>query len=592
MAQRRSSSTGFIIIVASAIISSVVVAATEIVSASNMKLTALTVLTVAISSGRVTSITAPSAVDSRSVTEQSATPVHLNGVMAKPTLTTTASGAQDASPPEEPILGTRSKGPPHIALPCRLMSSSGFRVNASSSQLQPAQYALSNSSIWVHHPVSGDWTELRSTLIPVFDPSWSVKCVLDDDETNGRETVVIANRTAALAYHRASAKWIDLSTPETIRDEAKVVWCQQGVIHVYSTNSGQLLTSDPLGDQMNTSHVPSLPPTFTTGDHTKMIYWYLSASKHIYVMLERPVNGSTTCNCSVVARASTYSEFGSWTLLDKWEYSDIEGGSHPSPHSGEAPVTWTDGSNMLWMWRPRTAPKVSADGHLLWSYNILGRSWQRRKVQSFGGEGAPRLPLLGWATSSQSCIIFAPATCREPFTLTKPVCIEVSPATNRSALRKNATQSKSAKNSSKNRVTRKPGSKVVLFSTVKPRQSLDAAPTIPITTSASTSTIATVNTSSNPSEDVTTPISVTTEDIADEEMDGDELDLELGSPWHDSESGIFDSVIFCATSAVALCLVSAIWCVRHCAPFPKEALLPLRDPPSVRYTAIPDHTIA
>lgn len=56
--------------------------------------------------------------------------------------------------------------------------------------------------------------------------------------------------------------------------------------------------------------------------------------------------------------------------------------------------------------------------------------------------------------------------------------------------------------------------------------------------------------------------------------------------------GVFDSVVFCATSAVALCLVSALWCVRHCAPFPKEALLPLRDPPSVRYTAIPDHTLA
>lgn len=32
-------------------------------------------------------------------------------------------------------------------------------------------------------------------------------------------------------------------------------------------------------------------------------------------------------------------------------------------------------------------------------------------------------------------------------------------------------------------------------------------------------------------------IAVTTEDLADEEVDGDELDLELGSPWHDSESG-------------------------------------------------------
>lgn len=57
-------------------------------------------------------------------------------------------------------------------------------------------------------------------------------------------------------------------------------------------------------------------------------------------------------------------------------------------------------------------------------------------------------------------------------------------------------------------------------------------------------------------------------------------------------AGVFDSIVFCATSAVALCLVSALWFVRHCAPFPKEALLPLRDPPSVRYTAIPDHTLA
>lgn len=39
-------------------------------------------------------------------------------------------------------------------------------------------------------------------------------------------------------------------------------------------------------------------------------------------------------------------------------------------------------------------------------------------------------------------------------------------------------------------------------------------------------------------------VAVTTEDLADEEVDGEELDLELGSPWHDSEAGQLCVVLF------------------------------------------------
>ncbi|XP_054713468.1 uncharacterized protein LOC129222932 [Uloborus diversus] len=56
--------------------------------------------------------------------------------------------------------------------------------------------------------------------------------------------------------------------------------------------------------------------------------------------------------------------------------------------------------------------------------------------------------------------------------------------------------------------------------------------------------------------------------------------------WHQHTS-VFGSVIFFGTSLTIFGLVGFFWCVRKCVHFPKEALL-LRDPPSVRYTAIPD----
>lgn len=62
------------------------------------------------------------------------------------------------------------------------------------------------------------------------------------------------------------------------------------------------------------------------------------------------------------------------------------------------------------------------------------------------------------------------------------------------------------------------------------------------------------------------------------------------SKWHQHNSGIFGSIIFFGTSITIFAIVGIVWCIRHCVHFPKEALL-LRDPPSVRYTAIPD-TIA
>lgn len=59
--------------------------------------------------------------------------------------------------------------------------------------------------------------------------------------------VLLAN-----AFHYLP-RWSELSTPETIREEPKQVWCQQSAIHVYSTHSGQLLSFDPLSEQVGNS---------------------------------------------------------------------------------------------------------------------------------------------------------------------------------------------------------------------------------------------------------------------------------------------------------------------------------------------------
>lgn len=85
----------------------------------------------------------------------------ISGVMAKPTPTTAATTMQETLLFSTPNPLSDSKAPPHIALPCRLMASSGYRVNVSSAQDQQTYYALSKSSIWVHQAISGTTRNLK-----------------------------------------------------------------------------------------------------------------------------------------------------------------------------------------------------------------------------------------------------------------------------------------------------------------------------------------------------------------------------------------------------------------------------------------------
>ncbi|OQR74811.1 hypothetical protein BIW11_08833, partial [Tropilaelaps mercedesae] len=344
----------------------------------------------------------------------------------------------------------------------------------------------------------------------------------------------------------------------------------------------------------------------------------------------------TTCNCSILLQSSAGQAELSWSIVDEWVYT----AQSSKPNASVEALTWTDGAQSLWLWPSllrgqNYSTNLQRDpANELWQFEVDTRSWRRRSLDTYDNNNNSNLyhaktsnnrnsqyslneshrsvnlttasstevasvPLMGWAEGSRSCALSNAGECYEPFSLVRPSCLQMTNA----ATSARRPGSKSGTKGPKTRPSKRPP-RVQLLSTMRPsptqqdavaaQPKLSSEPTTSSSTSTSVKSVSSWTDEDTAAEGTTenSVVAVTTEDLADEEVDGDELDLELGSPWHDSESGVFDSIVFCATSAVALCLVSALWCVRHCAPFPKEALLPLRDPPSVRYTAIPDHTLA
>ncbi|XP_022667892.1 uncharacterized protein LOC111253150 isoform X1 [Varroa destructor] len=520
-----------------------------------------------------------------------------------------------------------------VALPCRLLPWSGYRAETSRTY-----YALSNSSVWVHQADSGGWTELRSTLVSSFVDGWKVRCELPTDQV-----IAVANASSVLVYHRASAKWWNLSgtEAESRPEDAKLVWCYKGAVHVYSAIKRHLLRHDTRSLKVIVSTTNSLPLNYSISPETRLYYWFLSNGSQLYALIERPRNASSVCNCSLLMQSSTEQSELSWSIVDQWSHTTQT--TKPSP-SDEA-LTWSDGTQSLWLWpgtmrdhiHINTTTPRPQQGSELWQFELESRIWRKRSLDAHDNSnnnihhnyisnlkgsntyennqysasmlhrrvnssqkpntGESGAPLMGWTDGSRTCGLFNLGECREPFSLVRPVCLQVAGLTN--PVRRPGNNKGVAKGP-KTRPSKRPP-RVQLLSTMRPPPThpSNVTPprtitdhTTPFSTSSSAGSVALWSDEAAAVDTENSVIAVTTEDLADEEVDGDELDLELGSPWHDSESGVFDSVVFCATSAVALCLVSALWCVRHCAPFPKEALLPLRDPPSVRYTAIPDHTLA
>lgn len=204
--------------------------------------------------------------------------------------------------------------------------------------------------------------------------------------------------------------------------------------------------------------------------------------------------------------------------------------SDPWPSLRSQSVAWTQ-NDQLWIW---TYENFYDN---LWIFNINSKQWHQIEVQPRTNSASP---FISWIEKGQLCALISEGECKLSYQSTTTWCLQPKPE-------KNFT---SDVNSTKENLT--------VLSDFTESHSVIQVSWYP-------------------------KFYPTYSNISDESKRNDVS----SSAWHQDHSNVFGSVIFFGTSLTIFGIVGIVWCIRTCVHFPKEALL-LKDPPSIRYTAIPD----
>ncbi|KAL1439473.1 hypothetical protein MTO96_010163 [Rhipicephalus appendiculatus] len=469
----------------------------------------------------------------------------------------------------------RMPKPTPSPLSCRLLPFSGHRSQDGS------YFALSATKIWTLSPPppktnrrgSGNkagavW---RDSPLPqkLSGDAWRVVCA------NDRHVLLHDGAHAFLHTHRVSA-WRNV-TQEQRRSGLPVpaaIWCTPDEIQFLNLKTGSL-TRFTVDDHINVTESTRLPVLPARKSHTHT--WY--HNDQVYVITDKYHNGSALQNSTTVLwKASGLSVYKNWKVASQWNQGNPE-----YPESLAKSYSWTGGEN-LWLWR-----ELGKECEL-WRFNVTSETWSvLRKAHDSSVHGRP---ILAWSQKGDDvpCLMFADTACdSKPYTdcITQAELAggEASTVSTASQVYTTTEASSSASTLTSTTSTGRTESGTPPTGTSATTMTWDVTTT---TFSKATTVTSTLYTTSPP-QTTTAAASPTAKAIAGGDTTYTVVDSDQ-SKWHQRNSGIFGSIIFFGTSITIFTIVGVVWCIRHCVHFPKEALL-LRDPPSVRYTAIPD-TIA
>ncbi|XP_029848263.4 uncharacterized protein LOC8043350 [Ixodes scapularis] len=455
----------------------------------------------------------------------------------------------------EPNATVKAKPEPGPVVPCLAIPMSGWRSTEGTTHL------LSSTTLWSLPHGSRTW---KHTTVPeTLNSSWRVVC-------SNPFYVVLSNGSHALVHTLEGFKWYNVTSShhKNSTQGSFLIWCTNDEVHSISLKTGTILRFLKDG-QLNASNASKLPVMPTKKSHTHT--WY--QGDHVYIVTDKYHNGTTLKNDTVLWKASRSSSYQNWTSVLRWSQ-----GSPGYPSSLSKSYAWADNST-LWLWR-----ELNFESQL-WAFNITSGVWLNNKVHH---SNTPGHPILAWTElSSIPCLLFSQLNCSSSnFSAAAAHCVKLvtaSKAETSSTIRP-PTTSIPPKTKTPTTATRVPHANATSRTATSPL-AITTTVTTPtrITTGQTTSAIL----SSPSNQALPTASSISKDEINDSAFPG----MDPGhAKWHQRNSGIFGSIIFFGTSITIFTIVGVVWCIRHCVHFPKEALL-LRDPPSVRYTAIPD-TIA
>ncbi|KAH9380676.1 hypothetical protein HPB48_014598 [Haemaphysalis longicornis] len=339
-------------------------------------------------------------------------------------------------------------------------------------------------------------------------------------------------------------------------------------VQILNLKNGSLMKY-PGSGEVNVSESSRLPVLPAKKSHTHT--WLDNGTA--YIITDRYHNGSVLSNgTTILWESSGLTKHKNWKVALQWNH-----GSSGYPTTLAKSYSWTSAGS-LWLWR-----QLDSECEL-WEFNTTVHSWSKFILEHVSGYG---LPILAWSRPEDNvpCFLFADIACGStPYTYchtpgdTKEQSKDP-PTTGMSSVEPTQLAPSTGNSTTTSSYqTTSCGPNTTEATVASPKSSAPTHPTLVATTTLNPlQRIATTMAAIMPSKPIAndSPYSV---------VDSTQ------SKWHQHNSGIFGSIIFFGTSITIFAIVGIVWCIRHCVHFPKEALL-LRDPPSVRYTAIPD-TIA
>lgn len=450
-----------------------------------------------------------------------------------------------------------------LRVPCNTIPRSGCRMKDGTLQV------LSPTRLWSLSKSSKTWENYVSPQ--KLTNAWKIVCA------NPLFTV-LSNGTDALLHRASTRSWINV-TQGRHRNSTRapfVVWCTDDEVHLLDLATGNVVVFFKDGER-NLSHSSGLPVSLLKKSHT--FTWFLN--DHVYLITDKYYNGSVLRNDSILWRASRVSAYRDWNVVARWLP-----GTAGYPSSLTKSYGWADVGS-LWLWR-----ELSSESQL-WSFNVTSKVWTKERSNHTTTLGHP---VLAWTEDNHGpFLLFSDPTCSSnysashvhhvktaaiaksnvtstpnlPTTATIPTKIETTVAPINNGTATNATTAlTTATAASRPLATETTSLKTMM---TRPDHGQTTASTTELTMTVQNPTLPSASSMSKDDASVSAFPSMNS---------GQEK-------WHQRNSGIFGSIIFFGTSITIFSIVGVVWCVRHCVHFPKEALL-LRDPPSVRYTAIPD----
>lgn len=402
---------------------------------------------------------------------------------------------------------------------------------------------------------------------------WRVACV------DPKKYVALIGRNATLVLHLPWQHWQfgDTDDVNVGYVDKDATWCVFGMLFAIDPLRETLYLLDPEEAHWTVrDDLPVVPYVNWTTPYGLVNSWIGYKNELIMVELFGVYNRIMYTNASAI----------DWVIMADKESSYIWPDLNQSSQGRS--LAWKLDSEMLWLWKEDKGVTE------LWSFGYNSSEWKKGSREFTSKLPSLSSVLTGWEQDGRYCILKKSTECTSQYSISNSECWSESEMIESS---KDPAKSEKAAGLTTSSTTTQPKptanvlpkpEKSIKISNYTSTTHMILAPTTTSEVPSSSSTKSHVEPQKpmKMKPEVTKHQSVNSWKTAEQDLSAVAIVPAKDPNWHQHTS-VFGSVIFFGTSITIFALFGLFWCVRKCVHFPKEALL-LRDPPSVRYTAIPD----